>query len=329
MKQRVRRIAAATGMVLAAAWSAGPNAAAAQDKYPSRNITVIVPYTAGGSADIMSRTMSQRLADMWGVNLVVDNRPGASGMIGTEIVTRAQPDGYTLLGHTSSYPATAAVRAKLPFDPAKAIVPLGTIARAPMLLAVNPTVPAKSVKDLIAYAKKNPGKITYGSSGAGGNNHFSGALFGASAGIKLTHVPYKGIAQAVTALAGGEVDMVISSSAALLPMMKANKVRILGVSSLEPSPLFPDLPTIASGGAPGYEYQLWWGLFAPAGMSAERIAFINAAMNKVLAGAEMKKFLAGQDAEPWPQTTAQIQDMLPREIARYRKAAEVAGIKPL
>lgn len=327
MKQALLRSGIGAAVLVASVW--GMSAPQAAEQYPTKNVTVIVPYTAGGSADLMTRTMAQRLGEAWGVNMVIDNRPGASGMIGTEIVTKAAPDGYTLLGHTSSFPATAAVRAKLPFDPATAIVPLGTTARAPMLLAINPHVPAKSVKDLINYAKKNPGKLTYGSSGAGGNNHFSGALFAAAAGVKMTHVPYKGISNAVTALAGGEVDIVISSSAALLPMSKANKVRILGVSSLEPSPLFPGVPTIASQGAPGYEYQLWWGLFGPAGMSAERIAFINAAMNKVLASAEMKKFLANQDAEPWPQTAAQIKDMLPREIARYKKAAEVAGIKPL
>ena len=329
MKKILLRSGTAVAVALSTAWTVGLPQAMAQAKYPAKNVVVVVPYSAGGSADLMTRTMAQRLAEAWGVNTVIDNRPGASGMIGTEIVTKAEPDGYTLLGHTSSFPATAAVRKKLPFDPATAIIPLGTTARAPMLLAVNPTVPAKSVKDLILYAKKHPEKITYGSSGAGGNNHFSGALFAAAAGIKLTHVPYKGIAPAVTGLAGGEVDMVISSSASLLPMMKANKVRILGVSSLQPSPLFPGVRTIASQGAPGYEYQLWWGMFGPKGMSADRVEFINASMNKILASPEMKKFLKSQDAEPWPQTVAQIKDMLPHEIARYKKAAEVAGIKPM
>lgn len=256
------------------------------------------------------------------------HRPGASGMIGTEIVTKAELDGHTLLGHTSSYPATAAVRAKLPFDPARAIVPVGMIARAPMLMAIHPSVPAKSVKELIALARKNPGKLNYGSSGAGGNNHFSGALFGAASGTDLVHIPYKGIAQAVTALASGEVEIVISSSAALLPQINAGRVRVLGVTSLEPSPLFPRLPAIAQSGAPGYEYYLWWGIFAPAGMSAERVAFINAAINKIVTSAEMKKYLDTQGAEPWSPTTAQLADLLPREIARYKKAAQLAKIQP-
>src|SRR6185503_210717 len=181
------------------------------------------------------------------------------------VATKMEADGHVLLAHTSSYPATAAVRAKLPFDPAKAIVPVATIARAPMMIAVHPSVPAKNVKELVALAKKSPGKLNYGSSGAGGNNHFSGALFASAAGVKMTHVPYKGIAPAVTALASGEVEVVISSQAALASQLKAGRVRALAVTSLEPSALFPDLPAAAKAGVPGYSYELWWGLFAPAG----------------------------------------------------------------
>jgi len=301
---------------------------AAAQAYPTKNVQIILPYSAGGSTDVIARGVAKRLGDLWGKIVVVDNRPGASGMIGAEIVTKADPDGYTLLSTTSSYPATAAVRKKLPFDPAKALIPVATFARAPMLLAVHPSVPAKTVKELIAVAKKNPGKLNYSSSGAGGNNHFSGALFAAAAGIKIVHIPYKGIAPAVTALASGEVEMVISSQSALLPMMNANRVRILGVSSLEPSPLFPGVPSIAQSGAPGYEYHLWWGLFAPAGTPADLIGQINAAVNKILATDDMKKFLDTQGTEPWPQTPAKIADLLPKEIARYKKAMEVAGISP-
>ncbi|MBI1965692.1 MAG: tripartite tricarboxylate transporter substrate binding protein [Betaproteobacteria bacterium] len=302
--------------------------AAAQGAYPSRNVQVIVPYTAGGSIDLYSRALSQRLAKAWGRNVVVDNRPGASGMIGTEIAAKADPDGHVLLGHTSSYPATAAVRAKLSFDPAKAIVPVATLAKAPMLLAIHPSVPAKSVKELVALAKKNPGKLNYGSSGAGGNNHFSGGLFATAAGVKMIHIPYKGISMAVTALASGEVEIVIASAAALMPQVKAGRLRALGVTSLEPSPLIPGLPAIAQSGVPGYSYELWWGIFAPAGMPADRVNLVNAAVNKILATDDMKKFLSAEGAAPWPQEPAQIADLLPREIARYKKAAQVAGIPP-
>ncbi len=301
---------------------------AAAQAYPSKNIQMIVPYTAGGSIDLISRAVAQRLTVAWGRNVIVDNRPGASGMIGTEIVTKMEPDGHVLLGHTSSYPATAAVRAKLPFDPARGIVPVAMIARAPMLLAVHPSVPAKSVKELIAVAKKTPGGLNYGSSGSGGNNHFSGALFAAAAGIKMTHVPYKGISMATTALASGEIEIVIASAAALMTQVKAGRVRALGSTSLTPSPLLPGLPAIAQSGVPGYSYELWWGVFTPAGISAERLGFINAAVNKILASDDMKKYLDNEGAEPWPLTPQQLDGLLVREIDRYRKAAQVAGIPP-
>jgi tripartite-type tricarboxylate transporter receptor subunit TctC len=302
--------------------------AAAQSTFPSKNMQMIVPYPAGGSIDIISRAVAQRLGEAWGRNIVVDNRPGASGMIGTEVATKAEPDGHTLLAHTSSYPATAAVRAKLPFDPARAIVPVAMFAKAPMLLAVHPSVPAKNVKELVALAKKNPGKLNYGSSGAGGNNHFSGALFASAAGVQMTHIPYKGIAPAVTALASGEVEIVIASAAALMPQVKAGRARALGATSTEPSPLLPGLPAIAQSGVPGYSYELWWGMFAPAGLPADRLNTINAAVNKILASADMKKFLDGEGAQPWPLTPAQLDGLLVREIDRYRKAAKVAGIPP-
>ncbi len=314
--------------VLGLAWCCVATHAMAQPAYPAKNVQIIVPYTPGGSIDIMTRAVAQQLAQAWGKNVVVDNRPGASGMIGTEIVTKADPDGHVLLGHTSSYPATAAVRETLPFDPARAIVPVAMIARAPMILAVHPSVPAKTVKELVALAKKNPGKLNYSSSGTGGNNHFSGALFAAAAGIKLTHIPYKGIAQATTALAAGEVEIVIASAAAVNPQLRAGRIRALAVSSLEPSPLLPGLPAIAQSGVPGYTYILWWGIFAPAGMPADRINLVNSAVNKILAGPEMKKFLDNEGAEPWPLTAAQLADLLPREIERYRKAAKEAGVQP-
>ncbi len=298
----------------------------AQAPYPAKNVQIIVPYTPGGSIDIMTRSVAQQLAIAWGKNVVVDNRPGASGMIGTEIATKAEPDGYTLLGHTSSYPATAAVREKLPFDPARSIIPIAMIARAPMMVALHPSVPVKNVRELVALAKKSPGKFNYSSSGTGGNNHFSGALFASAAGIKLTHVPYKGISQAMTALASGEVEICIASAAAVNPQLRANRVKVIAITSEKPTPLMTGLPTVAESGVPGYTYELWWGLFAPAGLPADRLNFINAAVNKTLAGPEMKKFLENESAEAWVATPAQLADLLPREIERYRKAAKEAGV---
>jgi tripartite-type tricarboxylate transporter receptor subunit TctC len=304
------------------------SAAAAQSAYPSKPVQIVVPYTAGGGADVLVRALAQQLAKEWDKNVVVDNRPGASGMIGTELVSKAAPDGHTLLGHTSSYPATAAIRKTLPFDPARAVVPVATIAKAPLLLAVHPSLPVRSVKELVALAKKNPGKLNYSSAGTGGNNHFATSLFASMQGITLTHVPYKGVSPAATALLTGEVDLLFASGPAITPQLKSGRLRALGVTSLERSALMPDLPSIAQSGAPGYSYELWWALFAPAGISAERLALINTTVNKTLAGSEMKAFLSKQNAEPWPLTPAQLTDLLPREIERYRKIAKSAGIDP-
>ena len=298
----------------------------AAQNFPIRNMQAIVPYAPGGSIDVMTRAVMAELSKALNRNIVVDNRPGASGMIGTELFTKVEPDGHTLLGHTSSYTGTAAVRAKLPFDPARAIVPVAGIGKSALVLVVHPSLPVKTVKEFVELAKKNPGKLNYGSSGIGGNNHFSGALFDLAAGTQMTHVPYKGISLAMTAVASGEVEVVIASSAAVNPQLRAGRVRALGMSGLKPSPLMPGLPSIAQSGVPGYEYELWWALFAPAGISAERLAFLNATINKLLAAPELKRFLDQESAEAWIATPQQLADLLPREIERYRKVAKAAGI---
>ena len=297
-------------------------------QYPTRNIQMIVPYAPGGSIDIMSRTVAAKLSVVWGRNIIIDNRPGASGMIGTEQVTKAEPDGYTLLAHTSSYTGTAAVRAKLPFDPARAIIPVGGIAKSALILVVHPSVPVKTVREFVDLAKKNPGKFNYGSSGIGGNNHFAGALLEMAVGTKMVHIPYKGISLAMTAIASGEVEVVVASAAAVNPQLRAGRVRALGMSGLKPSPLMPGLPSIAESGLPGYQYELWWGMFAPAGMSADRLAFINSAINSVLVNPDMKKFLDAESASAWIATPQQLANLLPSEIERYRKVAVAAGIPP-
>jgi tripartite-type tricarboxylate transporter receptor subunit TctC len=294
--------------------------------FPTKPVQITVPYSAGGSSDIITRAVAQQLSKIWGQNVVIENRAGASGMIGAELVSKAEPNGYTLLGTTSSFPATAAVRAKLPFDPDKSLVPVATFARAPQLVAVNAKLPIKSVKELVEYAKKKP--LTYGSSGAGGNNHFSGALLAEAAGVKMTHVPYKGIAPAVTALAGGEIDLLVASAAALSPQVDAGRVRVLAVTSLKPSPQYPDMPAVADT-LPGYQYELWWGLLAPAGLPQERLSQINAAVNKALESPEFTKFLKGEGAETWAQQPNELQGFLGREIGRYQKMAKVADIKPM
>src|SRR6185436_17734257 len=218
----------------------------------------------------------------WGRNIIVENRPGAASMIGAEYVAKAEPDGYRLLHATSSYPGAVATRSKLPFDPAAAFVPVAMIARAPFVLAVHPSVPVRTVREFVAVARQR--SLTYSSSGAGGSNHFAMELLGQTAGFKLIHVPYKGIAPAVVALIGGEVDATIASSPGVMAQVKVGRARAIAVSSAERTPLIPGVPTIAESGVPGYAYENWWGVFAPAKTPAGIVSAINAAANKVLRG---------------------------------------------
>jgi tripartite-type tricarboxylate transporter receptor subunit TctC len=299
---------------------------AGEAPYPSRNVTIVVPFSAGGSADILNRAVAKGLTEMWGRSVVTENRPGAASMIGAEYVANADPDGYRLLHATSSYPGAVATRIKLPFDPAGAFVPVAMIARAPFVLTVHPSVPAKTVKEFIAVAKKR--SLTYSSSGAGGSNHFATELLGQMAGIKMTHVPYKGIAPAVVGLISGDVDCILASSPGVMAQVKSGKARAIAVSSAKPTSLVPGLPSIAESGVPGYAYQNWWGLFAPARTPASIVSTVNAAVNKILASAEMKQLLEREGAEAAPMSVAQLADLLPTEIANYRKMAQAAGMKP-
>ncbi|MGZ9014607.1 MAG: tripartite tricarboxylate transporter substrate binding protein [Burkholderiales bacterium] len=321
----MKRIHLALGTALVS-FGAIAAAYAADASYPTKPVTIIMPYSAGGSSDLLARSVAKGLTDMWGRNVIVENRPGASGMIGAELVAKAAPDGYTLLSTTSSYPGTVAVRAKLPFDPETALVSVAMIARAPIVLAVHPSMPAKTVKEFIALSKQRP--LNYSSSGTGGNNHIAMELFSQAAKIKMTHIPYKGIAPAVVGLVSGEVDAIIASSPAVMSQVRAGKARAIAVSSAKPTPLVPGLPAIAESGVPGFTYENWWGLFAPAGTPESIVNALNNGVNKVLASPEMKQLLEREGAEGAPMTVAQLADLLPREIARYRKAAQAAGLKP-
>lgn len=318
------RALAACFAAAALAASAAPSHAA-DAAYPVKPVTIVMPYSAGGSSDLMTRALAKGLTEAWGRNVLVENRPGASGMIGADLVAKAPPDGYVLLSTTSSYAGTVAIRRKLPFDPEKAFVPVAMIARAPIVLAVHPSMPAKTVKEFIALARTKP--LNYSSSGTGGNNHIAMEMFSKAAGIKMTHIPYKGIAPAVVGLISGEVDAIIASSPAVMTQVKAGKARAIAVSSPKATPLIPGLPAIAESGVPGFSYENWWGLFAPAGTPAGVVATINASVNKVLVGTEMKQLFDREGAAGAPMTLAQLKDLLPTEIARYRKASQEAGLK--
>ncbi len=310
----------------AAIVGASAPARAADAPFPARNVTIVVPFAAGGSADILTRGVARGLNEMWNQSIVVENRPGAASMIGAEIVANAPPDGYRWLHATSSYPGAVATRRKLPFDPVAAFTPVAMIARAPFVLAVHPSVPAKTVKEFIAVAKQRT--LTYSSSGAGGSNHFATELFSQMTGTKMIHVPYKGIAPAVVGLISGEIDFVMASSPGVMAQVKAGRARAIAVSSATPSPLIPGVPSIAQSGLTGYAYENWWGLLVPAKTPAAIVAAINAAVNKTLASAEMKQLLDREGASADTQSVAQLADLLQREIALYRKMAQMAGMKP-
>ena len=297
----------------------------ADPAFPIKAVTIIVPFAAGGSADILTRGVARGLNEMWGQSIVVENRPGAASMIGAELVANSPADGYRWLHATSSYPGAVATRRKLPFDPVGAFVPLAMIARAPFVLAVHPSVPAKTVQEFIAVAKQR--MLTYSSSGAGGSNHFATELFAQMAGVKVIHVPYKGIAPAVVGLVSGEIDFVLASSPGVMAQVKAGRARAIAVSSATPSPLLPGLPSIAQVALAGYAYENWWGLMAPAKTPAAIVTAINAAVNKTLVSADMKQLLDREGASADPQSLAQLADLLPREIALYRRMAQLAGMQ--
>jgi tripartite-type tricarboxylate transporter receptor subunit TctC len=311
--------------VAASPWALAQSPAG-EAPYPIKTVTIIVPFAAGGSADILTRGVTRGLTEMWGRSVVVENRPGAASMIGAEVVANAEADGYRLLHATSSYPGAVATRRKLPFDPVTAFVPVAMIARAPFVLAVHPSVPAKTVKEFVAVARQRT--LTYSSSGAGGSNHFATELFGQLADIKMIHVPYKGIAPAVVGLISGEVDAVLASSPGVMSHVKAGRARAIAVSSAEPTPLIPGVPAIAQSGVPGFAYENWWGLFAPAKTPSHIVGNLNTAVNKVLMSTEMKQLLDREGAGATPMSVAQLADFLPKEIALYRKMALAAGMKP-
>ena len=298
---------------------------AAEAPYPAKNVTIIVPFAAGGSADILTRGVAKGMTEMWGRSVVVENRPGAASMIGAEAVAIADADGYRLLHATSSYPGAVATRLKLPFDPVLAFVPVAMIARAPFVLTVHPFVPAKTVQEFIAVAKRR--SLTYSSSGAGGSNHFATELFAQLAGIKMIHIPYKGIAPAVVGLISGDVDAVLASSPGVMAQVKAGRARAIAISSAEPSPLIPGVPSIAQSGVPGFAYENWWGLLAPAKTPVHIVGTLNSAINKVLLSAEMKQMLDREGTAAAPMSVAQLADLLPKEISLYRKMAQAAGMK--
>ena len=301
----------------------------AQDKYPSKVITWICPYAAGGNADSRSRQVAKVMGGLMGQSIIVDNKAGAGGNIGTEAIARAKPDGYTLgMGNFAPLAVNHALFKKLNFDPFSDIVPIMLIEKGPLILMVRQDSPFKSVKDVVAAAKAAPGRLSYGSGGIGGTHHLSAALFEHTAGIDMIHAPYKSGSAAATDLMGGQVDMMFEQMYAAMPSIKGGKMRALAITSKSRSPLAPDIPTMAEQGYPAVEVLNWQGLVAPKGLPSELVKQLNALGNKALQDADLRQKILSQGNEVGGGTPEQFAALIKAEAARWGKVVRDARIEP-
>jgi tripartite-type tricarboxylate transporter receptor subunit TctC len=314
-------------VVVAMALVAGLGRAAAQD-YPNRPITLVVPFPPGGSTTIVARTVSDKMSEVLGQSIVIDNRGGAGGTVGSRAVSKNAPDGYTiLLGYTGTLAIGPTLYGNVGYDPRKDFEPIGRIGTAPNTLVVHPSLPVHSVAELIAYGKANPGKLNYGSAGIGTVSHVCGEYFATAAGVTLTHIPYKGTGPAITDLLGGHIPMAFAPIPATHENAQAGKLRMLAVTSAVRSTLLPDVPTIAESALPGFEAVLRYGLVAPPGTPRPMIEKLNAALNAALASPDVRARLAIDGAEPLPGTPAEYAADIDREEAQWSKVVKASGAK--
>lgn len=302
-----------------------PGLSAAQN-YPSKTVRLIVPFAAGGSTDVIARVLAPRLAEAWGQQVIVDNRPGGNTTIGTEIVAKAAPDGHTLLITPAPFTVVPSVLKKLPYDPAKDFEPITLINTTPMGLVVHPGVPAKNVRELIALAKARPGKMNFASSGNGGVPHLSGELLNAMAGIKMMHVPYKGNAPALVDLVGGHVDMAFNGLTSVMPFIKSGRLRVLGVTSIGRTAALPEVPTLDEQGLKGFQAVAWNGITAPARTPKDVIAKIGDTAVRIVKSPELAEQLKRDGSDPVGSSTAEFVAHLRDEVAKWKKVLERAGI---
>ena len=294
--------------------------------YPSRPVRLVVPFPAGGTTDILARAMAEKLSSALGQQFVVDNRPGAGGNIGSDIVAKSPPDGYTLLmGTVGTHAINPSLYPKMPYDHVKDFAPVVLVAGVPNVLVVNPGVPAKTVAELIALAKDKPGSINFASSGNGTSIHLSGELFKLLAGVQIAHVPYKGSAPALTDLIGGQVQIMFDNLPSALPHIKGGKLRALAVTSSKRAPALPDLPTIAESGVAGFEASSWFGILAPAATPRDIVQRINAEANKALHAPDMREKLLAQGAEAVGNSPEFFADYIRSETVKWAKVVKDSG----
>jgi len=315
------------GAMVSALFRSGP-LAAADPAYPSRPIRMIVAVAPGGGTDIVARLVATRLTENLGQSVIVDNRSGGNSIIGTSLVARATPDGYTLLMATNaSHAINPGLFPDLPYDPVKSFMPIVMVAGVPTVLVVTPAFPAKTVQDFIAHARAHEGKLNHGSSGTGGTGHLTAELFKTATGIRATHIPYKSDGPALIDLLGGQLSFMLPNMPAIVPYVKAGRLRALAVSSARRSPMLPDVPTLLESGIK-VEINGWYGLVGPAGTPANVVATLNANVNKMLAQADFVEKLANLGASPIGGTPQQVVSLIRSDMAKYAKAIKDSGAKP-
>jgi len=313
--------------VLAAVFASFAAASFAQT-YPAKPIRIVVPYPAGGTSDILARSVGQKLSEVWGQPVVVDNKPGANGNVGADIVAKAAPDGYTLLlADIGSLAISPSVYPTLPFDPARDFAPVTMVAYSPHILVVHPSVPATTVRELIALAKAKPGKLNFAISGVGGAPHLAGVDFALRTGVDWVYIPYKGGAQAIADVAGGQADVTLNGMLATYPLVKGDKLKLLAVSSAKRMSAIPEVPTIAESGVPGFESGSWQGVIAPAGTPPDVVARLNGEIARIVGTPEMRDNLAKQGAEVRTTTPDEFGTFIRKEMARWAKVVKDANVK--
>jgi len=295
--------------------------------YPDKPVRMVVPFPPGGGTDVVARAIALKLTEQWGQSVVVDNRPGAASMVGTEMLARAVPDGYTLGFVSMSHTINPSIYKKLPFDPIADFSPVALAATAPNVLVVNPGVGAKSVAELVQIAKARPGKLNFPSSGNGGVSHLSMEMFRYAAGIDIVHVPYRGAGPALTALLANETQLMMATTPVALPQMKAGRLIALATTGLKRSSLAPEIPTVAEAGYPGFEADTWYGMLAPAKVPPALVNQANAAVTKMLTQADFKERLAHEGAQPAGGTPAQFATHIKSEIEKWAKIVRMAKVK--
>lgn len=297
----------------------------AQDSYPSRPIKIIVPFPPGGTSDILARTIGQKLSQEWGQQVIVDNRPGAGANIGADMAAKAAPDGYTLLILSTIHLINPSLYKNLSFDPIRDFAPIGMIAETSQVVLVHPSLPVKSIQELIAYAKLHPGEINYSSAGNGSQPHLSAELFKSMTGINIAHIPYKGAPQAITDLIAGQVSLTFATAPSAVPVVRSGQVRAIGLTTSKRIAALPDVPTVAESGVVGYESAGWNGLVGPAGMSPAVIEKLSAALTRILKTPEIRKQMSDQGADPLIMTPSQFSTYIANERVKWAGVVKASG----